>query len=231
MTTPQLASVRPITPVVPLADKPADPDPGDFYALVMDTLAALDVPEDVRRTATPLIREAHEARMKALDVKRVQAERAAGAYAAMERTNQVLLQDVKRTVGHLIETNARQHAHGEALAKVRHDVRELVAYANSHELQVLDVRKIEQALALDTPPIPVTPVIVAMATDQRYRFGIFDIAGGPGTTCQRTFLGWSLVAEQPLVRTVPEPTFLDVDGTPKTQSQLRHDGYTLVRLA
>lgn len=235
MTPQQTTSARPIHAVQPLSQRgdehPPEKAAGDFYELVKDTLAAMGVEEDIRQAAGALIQAAHDARMKALDVKRVQAERAASRYASMDRTNQSLLQDVKRMVGQLVHTNARQHAHEEALGKVRHDVRELIRHANEHQLEVVDVRKLETAVHLDVPPIPTHPVIVAMATDQRYGLGIFELADQPGRTVHRTFLGWSLVVEQPLTRTVPEPTFLDEDGTHKTQSQLHHSGLTLLRLA
>lgn len=234
MTPHQATSARPIHAVQPLSQRgdehPPEKADRDFYDLVIDTLAALEVPDDVRKTAAPLLLTAHEARMQALDIKRVQAQRAADGYAAMDRTNQILLQDVKRAVGQFVHINARQHAHEEALGKVRHDVRELIRHANEHQLEVVDVRKLEAAVHLDVPPVPTHPVIVAMATDQRFAFGIFEPADRPGVTVHRTFLGWSLVVEQPLVRTVPEPTFLDEDGTHKTQSQLHHAGYTLLRL-
>lgn len=238
MTIDQTTSASPVQPVTSLQErgderavKDRKADRQDFLDLVMDTLAAMEVPEDVRRAAGPLILAAHEARMDALDARRVQAERATHAYASMDRAHQDLLAFVKRTTGQFLEINARLHAEREAYAKVRHDVVALCRYAAEHSAELVPLDKLQEAVKVDVPPVELRPVIVSMATDQRFSFGIFELAGQVGATVQRTFLGWSLVVERPRINTLPEPTFLDVDGTPKTASQLHHEGYTLKHLS
>lgn len=235
MTTDQSISAKPVQNVVPLqqrGDEQSDQARlNDFFDLASDTMAAVGISEDDRATAAALIAAAHDARMKGLDAKRMQAERATHAYASMDRAHQDLLHFVKRTTSQFLEINARLHAEREAFAHVRHEVLQHCKDLDDRGAEVIGVKTVQALCRMDVPPTETRPVIVSMATDQRFSFGIFEQADTPGATTQRTFLGWSLVVDRPQIRTLPEPTFLDVDGTPKTASQLQHEGYTLKHLS
>lgn len=232
MTNDQLSGMRLVKPLQERGPEPADKPDDSFLALVKDTLAALDVPEDTCKTAAPLIDAAHDARMEAEAARTVQARREAFGYAAMDRANQSVMQFVKRTTGQFVEINARQHAHLEMLGKFRHDVRELVKRTVERDLELVPVKELQQLLTADLPPVATTPVIAGIAPDARFHFGAFTEAGGDGrATIQRTFIGWSLIVQQPAIRSVLEPTFLDLDGTAKTQSQLHHEGLDLQHLS
>lgn len=232
MTNDQITGIRLVKPLQERGPETVQKVENDFLALVTDTLSALDVPADTARTAAPLIEAAHSARMDAERERTAKVRGEAYAYAAMDRANQSVMQFVKRTIGQYLEINARQHAHLEMLGKFRHDVRELVKRTADRDLELIPVKELQQLLAADLPPVATTPVIAALVGDGRFHFGAFTEAGSDNrATVQRTFIGWSLIVQQPAIRSTLEPTFLDVDGSAKSQSQLHHEGLDLQHLS
>jgi hypothetical protein len=162
------------------------------------------------------------------DVK--EAEKAAGAYAAMDRSNQVVMQYAKRIMGQTFEVNARQAAEIDNMHALREALRLLWEKAHQTDHKALTLDALQPLVEWEYPEMPpMAPTIVGTAVDTRYSHGTFRHSG-TGRTEAFTFLGWSLVIHHKPYTTTLEPTFVRPLGEPATTLTMALDGWDLQAL-
>lgn len=221
------------TPARPqAADQPPEqpPEQDGFTMLVEDILTSLEKDQDITTAmAVQAIADAYRPRIAIAHRRADEAKMGMAAYAAMDRSQQAILESVKRVVAENAENNARKAAYISYLSDVRRDVRALITQAaerSSTTVDLADLRQAVEGAGMFNTRMK-RPVPVALAVDTRWTHGMFHREGADFAL---PFIGWSMVVHSVFVDSLLEPTFLGEEGYPVTSSQLSGAGIYLIHL-
>jgi hypothetical protein len=201
-----------------------------FALVIADTLRA-HFPQGGNFTPViEAIEAAHAARIRQLDAEVNDLQRANFAYASMDRSNVVAMQSVKTLMTALVETNARQSAYIDMMARMRDAFRHLVAEAEQAQSGAVSTADLGAVLDnASTPWEKASPLVVAFAASQLYTEGRFVDENGDVT--HLPFIGWSMVVHGVLPESGLEATFLAPDHKPACYSLLAlRDGMRLLKM-